>query len=106
MHVLCTHGGPLSSITKLNHSLITASLSGSAAVARVLIEHGACVNQANIDGQTPLILAAVCGHEELAAALLEAGADLSIKTPQGLTALDIATSLKNDVSNMTYVCSF
>lgn len=79
-------------------SLATASLTGNAAVARVLIEHGASVNLTNADGQTPLILAALGGHEELITALLEAGADVNAKTPHGLTALEIANSQKHNVS--------
>lgn len=74
-----------------------ASVNGNAAVARVLIEFGANVNQTSASGQTPLILAAVGGHAELAKVLLEAGADLGATNPHGQTALDIATALEKKV---------
>ena len=83
----------------LHHALRLqiASVNGHASVARVLIEFGANVNQANSSGQTPLILAAVGGHAELARVLLEAGADLGVANPHGQTALDIATALEKKV---------
>ena len=63
----------------------------------MLIEHGASVNQVNADGQTPLILAALGGHHELATVLLDAGADPKAVTPHEQTALDIATAMEKRV---------
>ena len=82
-----------------NHAILlpTASLSGNAAVARVLIEYGANVNQMNAAGQTPLILAAVGGHDELTKVLLEAGADPRTTNSHGQTALDIAKAMEKIV---------
>lgn len=81
------------------HALLLqiASVNGHAAIARVLIEFGANVNQSSSSGQTPLILAAVGGHAELVKVLLEAGADLGAANPHGQTALDIATALEKTV---------
>ena len=48
------------------------------------------IDARNVQGRTPLILAAQCGHRYCCAALLAAGADPSAVTPEGHTALDIA----------------
>ena len=78
--------------------LIAASVSGNAAVARVLIEYGADVNMTSSTGQTALLLAALGGHSELARVLLEAGADLTASNTHGQTALDIARSMEKMVT--------
>ena len=43
------------------------------------------------DGETALIWAAVSGHESSVRLLVEAGADRSLKTKSGATALSLAT---------------
>ena len=63
----------------------------------MLIEYGANVNQMNAAGQTPLILVAVGGHDELTKVLLEAGADPRTTNSHGQTALDIATAMEKIV---------
>ena len=67
-------------------------------MARVLIDHGADVHRPSAAGQTPLILAAVGGHEGLARVLLEAGADPRDVNNHGQTSLDIARALEKTVS--------
>ena len=63
----------------------------------MLIDHSACVNTRNSDGQTALILAALGGHDELTRVLLEAGADPTIATPHNQTPLDIARAMEKEV---------
>ena len=75
-----------------------ASVSGNAAVAQTLIDHGADVNRQSSEGQTPLILAAVGGHGGLARVLLEAGANPTAVNNHSQTPLDIARALEKTVS--------
>lgn len=57
---------------------------------RALLAAGEDVNAASTGGQTSLILASIFGHEEIAALLLEAGADASIRDERGLNAAEWA----------------
>jgi ankyrin repeat protein len=50
-------------------------LKGNLAFATLLLQHGADVNARDGDGATPLHNAALSGHRELAALLLDKGAD-------------------------------
>ncbi|KAH9558803.1 hypothetical protein CY35_06G026300 [Sphagnum magellanicum] len=55
-----------------------------------LIKHGSDINAQDDDDYTPLMLAAKEGHDEACRLLLLAGADTSISTSQGETALTLA----------------
>nr|MBX2886412.1 ankyrin repeat domain-containing protein [Granulosicoccus sp.] len=57
---------------------------------KFLIERGADVNVANINGDTALIDAAYFGRNENLELLLENGAKPEMKNKQGLTAMDVA----------------
>lgn len=80
--------------------LINAIRTGRSAIAIALIDAGANVNRLTSDGfdslpdRTPLHLAV--RQPAVIDKLLESGADLSIRTPTGLTALDIAEALGED----------
>lgn len=50
-----------------------ASYIGYDTVVRLLLQAGANVNMSTPDGQTPLMLAASCGNECVAAFLLQVG---------------------------------
>ena len=50
-------------------------VAGALESIKVLLEHGAEVDKADVKAQTPLFVAAVNQHWECAKALLEAGAD-------------------------------
>jgi ankyrin repeat protein len=62
------------------------------ALARLFIERGADVNTIGKAGYTPLLLAASIdfGDTEMMQLLLEAGARVDIRNPDGKTALDLA----------------
>lgn len=65
---------------------------GAVDVARALLDHGAQVN-AGGGGMTPLMLAAMCGHKEVVALLLERGADPAVRTAKGHSARDLAANI-------------
>jgi ankyrin repeat protein len=56
-------------------ALLFAASSGDAASARLLISHGADVNDSAADGNSALVLAAFAGHGAVARVLLDRGAD-------------------------------
>lgn len=56
----------------------------------LLVEHGADLDAQNADGQTPLMLAAKTGDEELIDVLLDYGADKLIQDKLGINALKFA----------------
>ena len=63
----------------------------------LLLERGADVNStANPKGMTPLILAAMAGHDDVVARLLAAGASPGAKDKRGRTALAYATKLGHE----------
>lgn len=63
---------------------------GPIEVARALVAKGAKVNAISATGLTPLLLAAAHNNAPIVGLLAESGADQSIKTPQGLSASDLA----------------
>jgi ankyrin repeat protein len=56
----------------------------------VLLEAGALIDAAYIDGLTPLMWAAGQGHIESVRLLVNKGANKGLKDDRGLTALDMA----------------
>lgn len=70
--------------------LILACNNGHLAVAKLLLDKGAAINQSNRNGWTPLMGAASKGSLELAKLLLKNGADLSARHAYGWTAEKIA----------------
>ncbi len=67
-----------------------AAISHSAAIATVLLDHGAEVNAKQAGGFTALHSAAFNGSTELVRLLLERGAEASLKTDDGQTAEALA----------------
>ncbi len=65
-------------------------------VARSLIAHGADVNAVSSSSVTALMLAAAHDSTPIVGLLLQSGADSSKRSPDGKTALDIATENGND----------
>jgi hypothetical protein len=57
---------------------------------QLLLDAGADVNAKTFRGITPLMTAAAMNQPEMIRALLERGADRSVKTPDGFTAFDYA----------------
>lgn len=68
--------------------LISATLFGKTAMAKMLIDAGADLNLQNNDGSTALITAAFFCRPEIVKMLLEKGADKTIKNNYGQTAYE------------------
>jgi len=62
------------------HGKSALTMTKSAGVARFLIDHGADVNAVDEDGITPLMEAARHGETEVVKVLLEAGADVNVRS--------------------------
>jgi ankyrin repeat protein len=62
----------------------------------MLLERGADANAKNKLGGTPLMWAAVYGHEDVAKALLAKGADPKLKDADGVTAAGWAKKNQRD----------
>jgi ankyrin repeat protein len=73
-------------------ALIWATLANKTNMAQLLIERGANVNHADKQGMTPLLYAASIdfGDAAMIDLLLKSGANQAARTPEGLTALDLA----------------
>ena len=77
--------------------LHAAAYSGSAEVARLLLDHGAVLeDRSNISGTTPLIVAAEENRVAVAELLLARGADLTVTDRDGFDALSQAWCKKAD----------
>ena len=76
------------------HHLSSQQKKGHPKVARLLLQSGADINKGNCDGDTPLLMAALKGHLDLAWLLLESCADSTIRPTQGpnsgMTAEEVA----------------
>ena len=59
-------------------------------MVRVLLRHGAAINQASERGMTALMCAAQTGQTKVVQCLLDAKANVTAKTRSGETALHIA----------------
>ncbi|MCJ7581571.1 MAG: acyltransferase family protein [Candidatus Aminicenantes bacterium] len=71
-------------------SLHAAALQGSIDVIQQHIRAGSDLNEKDVYGSSPLIIAATFGKTEVARALIEAGADMKIKNNEGSNSLHIA----------------
>ncbi len=83
--------GPFQEKETVPPSLVEAASAGDLSAVRSLLDSGADVNGPNQGGQTPLILAAVMGHTEVVAHLIEAGANPHLRDHLGLTAYEWST---------------
>jgi len=74
-----------------------AAISNRLDLARLLIQRGADVNHTDKNGMTPLLYAASIdfGDSAMIDLLLKSGSKPNARTPQGLTALDLARNYKN-----------
>jgi hypothetical protein len=93
-----------------NHDVLPLRLSstfkqavslGIEPVVRHHLQCGHDVNSRDDKGQTPLIIAAAKGHTKICSILLEAGADPTLKSLAGLSALDVAINQnRSDVGEL------
>jgi ankyrin repeat protein len=67
-----------------------AATNGHVEIIRILLEQHAYIDAESPNGTTPLMMAAHYGSPSAVKALLEAGADPTIKNQLGLTAIDFA----------------
>jgi len=74
-------------------SLHEAALQGTIVAVRQHIEAGSDLNEKDVYGSSPLIIATTFGKTEVARALIEAGADMKISDNLGSTPLHIAALL-------------
>lgn len=74
-------------------------------IAKLLIKYGADVNKADAQGYTPLLrtVQQPAMNQEIFETLLDAGADLSVKTKIGDTLLHIAARTGNDIAVLPYL---
>jgi len=76
-------------------ALMSAAMMGHVEAGKVLIEAGADVNKPDVTGSPPLLrLVMKCKATELVQAFIDAGADLTVTLPGGVTARKMA-ELKN-----------
>lgn len=68
------------------------TVSGQSSIASLLLDLGAKLNEANLEGNSALIAAAYHGKTDLARLLVEKGADLEQRNAQGFTALLVAAT--------------
>ena len=82
--------------------LLYAAREGAMAVARMLIEAGADIEQVDANGTTPLLAAVINDRMDTARALIEAGADVNAVDWYGQTPLWAAVDVRNlDVDGPT-----
>lgn len=94
--ILLSRGADINSKAREGSTpLLLAITDDNAKIAKILIENGADVNLAMDQGMTPLIAAVMTGHVDIVKILLNKGVNINAKV-QGYTALDVATSKKND----------
>lgn len=74
----------------LGSPLALASVLGHVEIARLLLQHGANVEQTDLEGAAPLFIAAQHGQRDIVDVLLDAGADSSATAPHGATPLIVA----------------
>jgi ankyrin repeat protein len=89
--LLIEKGAKLEEEDRLHKSeLVYAAGMGHDKVVEQLVNAGALVDAAYIDGLTPLMWAAGQGHTDTVRFLVSKGANKSLKDERGLTALDMA----------------
>jgi ankyrin len=76
-------------------ALIFASRQGKLEAALALLDGGADIDQAGADSTSPLLIAVVNGHYDLASMLIERGANPNLADANGRTPLYAAIDLRN-----------
>ena len=80
-------------IPKMRNSLLVASYLGHWTIAQLLVDAGeAKIESTDSEGQTPLLLAAMRGHEAVVKLLLVAGAAADTRNRLGKTPLFLAAA--------------
>lgn len=82
-----------------NPPLILAAQHGNVSLMSLLLEHNACVDMRNSQGETPLHHATQSGNVEAVRFLLTHGADSTLTDLQGLTPVDWASNALSSAHN-------
>ena len=83
MHDVGPDLGPISAYYLINEALLRASIDGDKDAVQLLIDRGANIERADVDGWTALLLAAYYGHKDVIQLLIDQGASYSTKRHAG-----------------------
>lgn len=72
-----------------------AASTGRLDIVKILLTHGPNLERPDIIGNTPLLVAILSGHAEVAGALLEAGAKVDVRSKQNVTPVKAAAHIEN-----------
>jgi ankyrin repeat protein len=78
-----------------NEDILLAAKAGDLGKVEAALAAGASVNAQDADGLTPLMLAAIYGHDNVAGLLLDRTANLNARTPIGASPLTLAAQNGN-----------
>lgn len=78
------------------NALMLASQRGHGDTVRILVEHGAAIDERTSQGSTALMLACKRGHEEVVKVLISMGAEIYIRDGRGRSAWDTAVKREHD----------
>jgi hypothetical protein len=95
--LLLRRGADPNEVNRWQTSMLSwAVLHNHSEVVRRLLDQGAKIDTADVDGVTPLMYAVLIDHGDTTVLeqLLTAGANRNAKDPQGRTALDLARQYK------------
>lgn len=109
MRMLVAAGAELENLPNTYTPLAYAAYQGRERAVRFLLERGARVNADAQDGvayvNTPLMMAAMMGHQECVVTLLRAGADPRIRVKGGHTARELAFKYGHARVMQTLICA-
>lgn len=91
-----------SPVSQNEFPLHASSNSGNLRVLKRLVEGGRDVNQADLDGATPIMHAAIEGHYAVCRYLIEHGADLSLRDNDGESLWDLAREHPSILALLTF----
>jgi ankyrin repeat protein len=90
-------GSPVAPVSRGGLSALSfAARQGQIEAADALIAGGSDINQKDVDGNTPLVLAILNKHYDLAQTLINKGADVNAANKDGRTPLYTAVEIRNE----------
>jgi ankyrin repeat protein len=82
-----------------NYALWAASFNDDFAAIRLLVAHGADIEDPSVPDETPFLAAVKVSHFGSAEELLRLGADVNVRDPRGMTALHYMLKKKSDIAH-------